>query len=33
MTKKGLESPVKGHNCEFLALIFPNSGHLESYTP
>ena len=22
ITKKGQESPVKGHNCEFLPLIF-----------
>ena len=23
LTKKGQESPVKGHNCGFLLLIFP----------
>ena len=33
ITKKGRESPVKGHNCGFLLLIFPNTGHLECYTP
>ena len=31
--KKGLKSPVKWHNYEFLPLIFPNLGHLECYTP
>ena len=33
ITKKGQECLVKGHNCGFLPLIFPNSGHLERYTP
>ena len=33
ITKKGQESTVKGHNCEFFPLIFLNSGHLECYTP
>ena len=32
MTKKGQESPVKGHNYEFSALFFPNLRHLECYT-
>ena len=27
--KKGQESPVKGHNCGFLPLIFPSLRHLE----
>ena len=29
MTKKGQESPVKGHTFGFLPLIFANLGHLE----
>ena len=33
LTKKGQESPVKGHNCGFLPLILPNLGHLEHCTP
>ena len=33
ITKKRQESPVKGYNCGFLPLIFPNLGHLELYTP
>ena len=31
--KNGQESPVKGHNCGFLPLIFPNLGHLERCNP
>ena len=27
--KKGQESSVKGHNCGFTSLIFPNLGYLE----
>ena len=33
ITKKGQESPVKGYNCRFLPLIFPNLWHLKRYTP
>ena len=28
ITKKGQKSLVKGHNCRFLFLTFPNLGHL-----
>ena len=33
LTKKEHESPVKGHNYQFLPQIFPNLGHFEHYTP
>ena len=33
ITKKGQESPVKGHNFGFLPLIFDNLGHLEFCIP
>ena len=33
ITKKGQESPVKGHSFGFAPLIFANLGHLECYTP
>ena len=33
VTKKGEKSPAKGNTCGFLALIFPNLGDLETYTP
>ena len=29
VTKKGQVSLVKGHDCRFLPIIFPNIGHLE----
>ena len=28
ITQKRQKSPVKGHNCGFLPLIFSNLGHL-----
>ena len=31
ITKKGQENSIKGKNCGFLPLIFPNLGHLEPY--
>ena len=31
--QKRQESPVKGHRCEFLPLVFPTFGHLECYIP
>ena len=33
ITQKGQKSPVKGHSCGFLPLIFSNLGHFEHYTP
>ena len=33
VTKKGGKSSVKGNTYGFLPLIFPNLGHLETYTP
>ena len=32
ITKKGQESPIKRHTCEFLIFIFPNLRHSERYT-
>ena len=29
ITKREQQRPLKGHNYEFLPIIFPNLGHLE----